>query len=59
MAADPKKICRACTKDTRPHAHYDNDLLCMDPLANRAILHYLSDKEWYGLSPLLPERIKQ
>ena len=33
-----------------------NDSLCMDLLANRAILQYLNDKEWYGLNPLLPKR---
>jgi hypothetical protein len=33
-----------------------NDALCMDLLANRAILQYLNDKEWYGLNPLLPQR---
>ena len=37
----------------------DNDALCMDLLANRAILQYLNDKEWYGLNPLLPKRTKQ
>jgi hypothetical protein len=36
----------------------DNDALCMDLLANRAILQYLNDKEWYGLNPLLPKRTK-
>mgnify|MGYP000422952593 CR=1 FL=1 len=35
-----------------------NDSLCMDLLANRAILQYLNDKEWYGLNPLLPKRTK-
>ena len=32
-----------------------NDSLCMDLLANRAILQYLNDEEWYGLNPLLPK----
>ena len=35
-----------------------NDSLYMDLLANRAILQYLNDKEWYGLNPLLPKRTK-
>lgn len=34
----------------------DNDALCMELLANRAILYYLNDHQWYGLNPLLPER---
>ncbi|MBN1508421.1 MAG: hypothetical protein JW955_16350 [Sedimentisphaerales bacterium] len=37
----------------------DNDSFCMDLLANRAILQYLNDKEWYGLNPLLPKRTKR
>jgi sulfur relay (sulfurtransferase) DsrC/TusE family protein len=37
----------------------DNDSLCMDLLANRAILQYLNDVDWYGLNPLLPKRTKQ
>lgn len=35
-----------------------NDALCMDLLANRAILQYRNEKEWYGLNPLLPKRTK-
>jgi hypothetical protein len=34
----------------------DDDTLCMDLLASGAILHYLNEKEWYGLNPLLPKR---
>lgn len=34
----------------------DNDSLCMDLLANRAILQYPNDPEWYGLNPLLPTK---
>ena len=34
----------------------DNDSLCMDLLANRAILYYLNEDQWYSLNPLLPER---
>lgn len=37
----------------------DNHSLCMDLLANRAILQYLNDVDWYGLNPLLPERPRQ
>lgn len=33
-----------------------NDALCMELLANRAVLQYLNKKEWYGLNPLLPKR---
>lgn len=33
-----------------------NDSLCMELLANRAILQYLNEKEWYGLNPLLPKQ---
>ncbi|HEX41330.1 MAG TPA: hypothetical protein ENN81_04630 [Phycisphaerales bacterium] len=35
-----------------------NDALCMELLANRAILQYPNDPEWYGLNPLLPRRPK-
>jgi hypothetical protein len=31
-----------------------NDALCMELLANRAILYYLNEDQWYGLNPLLP-----
>jgi hypothetical protein len=34
----------------------DNDSLCMDLLANRAILQYLNNEDWYGLNPLLPPK---
>jgi len=37
----------------------DNHSLCMDLLANRAILQYLNDRDWYGLNPLLPKRTKR
>jgi hypothetical protein len=37
----------------------DNHHLCMDLLANRAILQYLNEVDWYGLNPLLPKRTKK
>jgi hypothetical protein len=37
----------------------DNDALCMELLANRAVLQYLNEQEWYGLNPLLPKRTKR
>ena len=36
-----------------------NDSLCMDLLANRAILQYPNDPEWYAPNPLLPKRSKK
>mgnify|MGYP007128600766 FL=1 len=37
-----------------------NDLLCMELLANRAILQYPNDPEWYAPNPLLlPKRSKK
>jgi len=33
----------------------ENDGLYMELLANRAILQYVNDREWYGLNPLLPK----
>lgn len=36
-----------------------NDSLCMELLANRAILQYPNDPEWYAPNPLLPKRSKK
>ena len=36
-----------------------NDPFCMSLLANCLILHYLNDKEWYALNPLLPRRARR
>ncbi len=43
-------------QDNRLDRNADNDSLCMELLANRAILYYLNNDQWYGLNPLLPER---
>ncbi len=43
-------------QDNRLERNADNDALCMELLANRAILYYLNEHQWYGLNPLLPER---
>lgn len=43
-------------QDNRLERNADNDALCMELLANRAILYYLNENQWYGLNPLLPER---
>ena len=43
-------------QDNRLERNAGNDALCMELLANRAILYYLNDDQWYGLNPLLPER---
>jgi hypothetical protein len=42
-------------QDNRLDRNADNDALCMELLANRAILYYLNEEQWYGLNPLLPE----
>jgi hypothetical protein len=42
-------------QDNRLERNADNDALCMELLANRAILYYLNNDQWYGLNPLLPE----
>jgi hypothetical protein len=43
-------------RDNRLERNAGNDALCMELLANRAILYYLNEDQWYGLNPLLPER---
>lgn len=43
-------------RDKRLERNDSNDSLCMELLANRAILYYLNKDQWYGLNPLLPER---
>ena len=43
-------------QDNRLDRNASNDSLCMELLANRAILYYLNEDQWYGLNPLLPER---
>ena len=43
-------------QDNRLERNDSNDSLCMELLANRAILYYLNEDQWYGLNPLLPER---
>jgi len=43
-------------QDNRLERNADNDALCMELLANRALLYYLNKDQWYGLNPLLPER---
>ncbi len=43
-------------QDNRLERNAGNDALCMELLANRAILYYLNKDQWYGLNPLLPER---
>lgn len=43
-------------QDNRLERNAGNDALCMELLANRAILYYLNENQWYGLNPLLPER---
>ncbi len=43
-------------QDNRLERNAGNDALCMELLANRAILYYLNEDQWYGLNPLLPER---
>ena len=42
-------------RDKRLERNDSNDSLCMELLANRAILYYLNEDQWYGLNPLLPE----
>ncbi|MHC4370149.1 MAG: hypothetical protein ACYSW8_21265 [Planctomycetota bacterium] len=42
-------------QDNRLERNADNESLCMELLANRAILYYLNEEQWYGLNPLLPE----
>jgi len=42
-------------RDKRLERNDSNDSLCMELLANRAILYYLNEEQWYGLNPLLPE----
>jgi hypothetical protein len=48
-------IIRQVKKDHALKRSQKNDSLCMELLANRAILQYLNEKEWYGLNPLLPK----
>jgi hypothetical protein len=43
-------------QDNRLERNAANDALCMELLANRAILYYLNNDQWYGLNPLLPKR---
>ena len=43
-------------QDNRLERNENNDSLCMELLANRAILYYRNKEQWYGLNPLLPER---
>ena len=43
-------------QNNRLDRNADNDSLCMELLANRAILYYLNEDQWYGPNPLLPER---
>ena len=43
-------------QDNRLERNDSNDSLCMELLANRAILYYRNKEQWYGLNPLLPER---
>ena len=49
-------IIKQVKKDNRLDRNAGNDSLCMELLANRAILYYLNEDQWYGLNPLLPER---
>lgn len=49
-------IIKQVKQDNRLDRNADNDFLCMELLANRAILYYLNEDQWYGLNPLLPER---
>jgi len=49
-------IIRQVKKDHILRRSEKNDALCMELLANRAILQYLNEKEWYGLNPLLPKQ---
>jgi len=49
-------IIRQVKKDHTLKRSEKNDSLCMELLANRAILQYLNEKEWYGLNPLLPKQ---
>lgn len=43
-------------QNNRLDRNASNDSLCMELLANRAILYYRNQEQWYGLNPLLPER---
>ncbi len=49
-------IIRQVKKDHTLKRSEKNDSLCMELLANRAVLQYLNEKEWYGLNPLLPKQ---
>jgi hypothetical protein len=48
-------IIKQVKRDKRLERNDSNDSLCMELLANRAILYYLNEDQWYGLNPLLPE----
>ena len=49
-------VIKQVKQDNRLDRNADNDSLCMELLANRAILYYRNKEQWYGLNPLLPER---
>lgn len=49
-------VIKQVKQDNRLDRNANNDSLCMELLANRAILYYRNNEQWYGLNPLLPER---
>jgi len=48
-------VIKQVKQDNRLDRNANNDSLCMELLANRAILYYRNNEQWYGLNPLLPE----